>query len=151
MKYGLKFLLLIFLGLTAHIHAGPSKPSPIVTDPMPGAPVPVYPADPRVVAVLDFALATGYPLHSYTNTSIISATQQIVNGLYYEMVVAVQFPASCVVVVMGVWQRASPPGWFLSHHKLLDIPCKDDQFPVPEPEPSPFSISYSFSQMRLRR
>lgn len=176
MKLSFSLILLSFVVLVVQLNAAQSKPipgihgKPVWTDPivdgMPGEPVPIDPLNPRVIASLNYALAVGYPLQNHVSASIVSATEQVVNGLFYEMIVAVQFPEVCVMVMMNVWHRASPPGWFLTHHQLLNTACppvvppapppnpKPDPKPnpkpdpKPDPEPEPFSMSYSY--MRLR-
>lgn len=139
MRLVLNMLLLVWLAVLAGLIGAFDAPGLPGVSGIPGAPVAISPADPRVSAVLNYALVTGYPQHNYINASVISATQQVVNGLLYQLIVAVQFPNSCMMMLLSVWQRASPPGWYLTQQQpLLNLPCPINMPPhVPLPAPTP--------------
>ena len=82
--------------------------------------------DDRVVAAADFAMAEKYGKNGLivVGYKIVMASKQLVNGMKYVVTLEVtKFDDTCTVEEFSVWNRAGPPGWFLTNSNIIDVAC----------------------------
>lgn len=78
-----------------------------------------------VVAATDYAMTEKYG-HSggVGGYKIVMANKQVVNGMKYVVTVEVtKLDGACIVQEFSVWNRAGPPGTFLTNVNTLDMAC----------------------------
>ena len=79
----------------------------------------------EVVAATDFAMTEKYGHKGGVGGyKIIMANKQVVNGRKYVVTVEVtKLDGACIVQEFSVWNRAGPPGSFLTNSNTMDVAC----------------------------
>lgn len=122
-----RFLLIIIINICFIINYYNCNIETITNDNLssniPGGPVIINPYDPEVQKAFYFALNINCPNNICTGY-VYFATVQVVNGLLYNLDVAILYPNTpCVMKRFTIWKRAAPPALFLIHNFNLDYPC----------------------------
>jgi Cystatin domain len=120
MNFSLTLLVATALFIMASTQDVGCQPKP----PQTGEPYPVDPTNPDVIRAVDFAVADSYDMDATTYT-ILSGTEQIVNGKNYNLEVAVTETADgyCTVFNYVVSAVGDPAQYELKSSNELDQQC----------------------------
>lgn len=86
-----------------------------------GAPTPVSPNDPEVVKAANFAAGAAFPNHT-VSVVVVRATQQVVAGMKYDVIVEVTVDGDCQLRHFGVWNRFGT--YKLMENDKMDGDCR---------------------------
>jgi Cystatin domain len=121
MNFSLVLLVAMALFIMATAQEVGCQPKP----PQTGEPYPADPTNPDVLLAVDFAVADSYDMDTTTYT-VLSGTEQIVNGKNYDLTVAVTETADgyCTVFNYVVYVTGDPARYELtSSTELTDQQC----------------------------
>ena len=120
MNFTLSLLVAMALFIMASAQEVGCQPKP----PLTGEPYPANPTDPDVMSAVDFAVADSYDMETTTYT-ILSGTEQVVNGKNYNLNVAVTETSDgyCTVFNYVVYAVGDPAEYELKSATELDQQC----------------------------